>query len=147
MELILNQDVKGLGKKGEKVKASDGYARNFLLPKGLAVEVNAQTLTELKNREASNQHKIDVDIANAQKIKEMLEGKSVKVIAKAGSSGRLFGSVTSKDVAESIKKQYNIDIDRRKLSVEDIKQFGSYPAEIKLYNGISCSITVTVGEN
>jgi large subunit ribosomal protein L9 len=146
MELILNQDVKGLGKKGEKVKASDGYARNFLLPKGLAVEVNAQTLTELKNREASNQHKIDVDIANANDIKAKLEGKTVNVTAKAGSAGRLFGSVTSKDVAEAIKKQYSIEIDRRKLSVEDIKQFGSYPAEIKLYNGISCKITVTVGE-
>lgn len=146
MELILNQDVKGLGKKGEKVKASDGYARNFLLPKGLAVEVNAQTLTELKNREASNQHKIDVDIANANETKSKLEGNTVKVKAKAGSNGRLFGSVTSKDVAAAIKEQFGIDIDRRKLSVEDIKQFGSYPAEIKLYSGINCKITVMVGE-
>ena len=146
MELILTQDVKGLGKKGEKVKASDGYARNFLLPKGLAVEVNAQTLTELKNREASNQHKIDVDIANANKIKETLDGMTVKVKAKAGSAGRLFGSVTSKDIAAALKEQFGLDIDRRKLSVEDIKQFGSYPAEIKLYSGISCKITVTVGE-
>ena len=146
MELILTHDVKGLGKKGEMVKASDGYARNFLLPKGLAVEVNAQTLTELKNREASNQHKIDVDIANAKKIKETLDGKTVHVKAKAGSAGRLFGSVTSKDIAASLKEQYGLDIDRRKLTVEDIKQFGSYPAEIKLYNGISCSITVMVGE-
>ncbi len=146
MELILTQDVKGLGKKGEKVKASDGYARNFLLPKGLAVEVNAQTLTELKNREASNQHKIDVDIANANDIKATLEGKTVKVKAKAGSAGRLFGSVTSKDVATAIKEQFSIDIDRRKLTVEDIKQFGSYPAEIKLYSGINCKITVMVGE-
>jgi large subunit ribosomal protein L9 len=146
MELILTQDVKGLGKKGEKVKASDGYARNFLLPKGLAVEVNAQTLTELKNREASNQHKIDVDIANANDIKAKLDGKTVKVKAKAGSAGRLFGSVTSKDIAAALKEQFGIDVDRRKLSVEDIKQFGSYPAEIKLYNGISCKITVTVGE-
>jgi len=146
MELILNQDVKGLGKKGEKVKASDGYARNFLLPKGLAVEVNAQTLTELKNREASNQHKIDVDIANANSIKQLLDGKTVKVKAKAGSNGRLFGSVTSKDVVSAIKTQFNIDIDKRKLSVSDIKQFGSYEGEIKLYNGISCKITVMVGE-
>ena len=146
MELILNQDVKGLGKKGEKVKASDGYARNFLLPKGLAVEVNAQTLTELKNREASNQHKIDVDIANANETKEKLEGKVVNVKAKAGSNGRLFGSVTSKDVAAAIKQQFSVDIDRRKLSVADIKQFGSYEAEIKLYNGITCKITVMVGE-
>jgi large subunit ribosomal protein L9 len=146
MELILTQDVKGLGKKGEKVKASDGYARNFLLPKGIAVEVNAQTLTELKNREASNQHKIDVDIQTANDTKAILEGKTVKVKAKAGSAGRLFGSVTSKDVAAAIKEQFGIEIDRRKLSVDDIKQFGSYPAEIKLYSGISCKITVTVGE-
>lgn len=146
MELILNQDVKGLGKKGEKVKASDGYARNFLLPKGLAVEVNAQTLTELKNREASNQHKIDVDIENANKTKDILEGKTVNIKAKGGSNGRLFGSVTSKDVAEAVSKQYGVEIDRRKLTVEDIKQFGSYPAEIRLYNGIICKITVMVGE-
>ena len=103
-------------------------------------------LSELKNREASNQHKIDVDIANANKIKETLDGTTVKVKAKAGSAGRLFGSVTSKDIAAALKEQFDLDIDRRKLSVEDIKQFGSYPAEIKLYNGISCKITVMVGE-
>ena len=147
MELILNSDVKGLGKKGDKVKASDGYARNFLLPKGLAVEVNAQTMTEFKNREAANQHKIDVDIATANETKNKLDGKTVKVTAKAGSNGRLFGSVTSKDVAAAINEQFGVDIDRRKLSVEDIKQFGGYPVEIKLYNGITVKMTALVGEN
>lgn len=147
MELILNADVKGLGKKGDKVKASDGYARNFLLPKGLAIEVNAQTLTEFKNREAANQHKIDTEIATANETKKKLDGKTVNITAKAGSNGRLFGSVTSKDVAGAIAKQFGVEIDRRKLTVDDIKQFGGYPVEVKLYNGITAKLTVLVGEN
>ena len=99
MDVILKADVKGLGKKGEKVKASDGYARNFLFPKGLAVEANAQSLTELRNREQSNQHKIDVEVAAANESKAKLQGKIVKITAKAGNNGKLFGSVTSKEVA------------------------------------------------
>ena len=130
MEVILNQDVKTLGKKGEKVTVAEGYARNFLFPRNLAVEVSAQTITELKNREASNQHKIDTDIANA----------------KAGANGKLFGSVTSKEVAAEIKKQLGLDIDKRKVVMHDIKSFGSFEAEIKLYQGISAKLSVVVGE-
>lgn len=146
MEVILKQDVKGLGKAGDKVKASDGYARNFLFPKNLAVEANAQTLTEFRNSEAAKQHKIDVDVARANGARQKLEGKTVKLVAKAGQNGKLFGSVTAKEVAEAITKQLAVSVDKRKLTVADIKNFGSYTAEVKLYNGITAKLTVEVGE-
>ena len=146
MEVILNQDVKSLGKKGEKVTVAEGYARNFLFPRKLAVEVSAQTITELKNREASNQHKIDTDIANANAAAAKLNGKELKIVAKAGSNGKLFGSVTSKEVATEIKKQFGLDIDKRKIVMKDIKSFGTYEAEIKLYQGISAKLSIIAGE-
>ena len=99
MEVILKKDVKGLGKAGEKVKASDGYARNFLFPKGLAVEANAQTLTEFRNSESSKQHKIEVEIDNANKAKAKLDGKTVKLKAKAGENGKLFATLHFDDCA------------------------------------------------
>ena len=146
MQVILLQDVKALGKKGEKVKASDGYARNFLFPKGLAVEANAQSLTELRNREQSNQHKIDVEVAAANDSKAKLQGKTIKITAKAGSNGKLFGSVTSKEVAAEIAKQYAVKVDKRKISMDDIKTFGSFKIEVKLYTNIVAEMTVMVGE-
>ncbi len=146
MEVILKKDVKGLGKAGEKVKASDGYARNFLFPKGLAVEANAQTLTEYKNSEASKQHKIDVEVAAAKDAKAKLDGQTVHLTAKAGQNGRLFGSVTAKDVAQAITEQLSVTVDKRKLSVADIKNFGTYTAEVKLYTGIAATVTVEVAE-
>ncbi len=146
MDVILKADVKGLGKKGEKVKASDGYARNFLFPKGLAVEANAQSLTELRNREQSNQHKIDVEVAAANDSKAKLQGKTIKITAKAGSNGKLFGSVTSKEVAAEIAKQFGVKVDKRKLSMDDIKTFGSFKVEVKLYTNIVAEMTVMVGE-
>ena len=146
MDVILKADVKGLGKKGEKVKASDGYARNFLFPKGLAAEANAQSLTELRNREQSNQHKIDVEIAAANDSKAKLQGKVVKITAKAGNNGKLFGSVTSKEVAAEITKQYGVKVDKRKITMDDIKNFGSYKIEVKLYTNIVAEMTVMVGE-
>ena len=146
MDVILKADVKGLGKKGEKVKASDGYARNFLFPKGLAVEANAQSLTELRNREQSNQHKIDVEVAQANESKAKLQGKIIKITAKAGNNGKLFGSVTSKEVAAEISKQFAIKVDKRKITMDDIKTFGSFKIEVKLYTNIVAEMTVMVGE-
>ena len=146
MDVILKADVKGLGKKGEKVKASDGYARNFLFPKGLAVEANAQSLTELRNREQSNQHKIDTEIAAANASKDKLQGKTVKLTAKAGQNGKIFGSVTAKEVAAEISKQFGVTVDKRKITMDDIKNFGSYRIEVKLYTNISAEMTVMVGE-
>lgn len=146
MKVVLLEDVKGHGKKGELCQVSDGYARNFLLPKNLAVIADSSALSELKSREEAKAHhkKEEIDSANATAAK--LDGKTVTVKAKAGSNGRLFGSVTSKEIAEAIKESLNIAIDRKKMSVADIKNFGEYTAEIKLYTGITAKITVKVTE-
>jgi len=147
MKVILLQDVKSLGKKGELVKASDGYARNFLFPKGLAKEANAQAMNEFKNAENSKQYKIETDIKKANEAKAMLEGETFKMTAKAGNGGRLFGSVTPKEISAEIKKQKGIDVDKRKITLDaDIKAFGTYNAEIKLYNGIIAKVKVQVSE-
>lgn len=146
MKVVLMQDVKGLGKKGELVSASDGYARNFLFPRKLAKEANTQAMSELKNRESAEKHKIDLEIANAKATADELSGKTLKVTAKAGANGKLFGSVTAKDIAELIHAEYKINIDKKKVIVDDIKAFGVYPVEVKLYNGISASLFVSVGE-
>lgn len=147
MKVILLQDVKSLGKKGDLVEASDGYARNFLLPKKLAKEANSQAMNEYKNAENSKNYKIATEKAQAEGYKKQLEGKVFEMKAKAGQGGRLFGSVTSKQVAEEIKKQYNIAVDKRKVVLDsDIKEFGTYKAEVKLYTGISAKIDVKVTE-
>ncbi len=147
MKVILLQDVKALGKKGELVEASDGYARNFLLPKKLAKEANAQAMNEYKNAENSKNYKIATQKAQAEHDKKALEGKVFKMTAKAGQGGKLFGSITSKQVAEEIKKQYSINIDKRKVVLEcDIKEYGTYSAEVKLFTGISAKIDIQVSE-
>ena len=146
MKVILQQDVKSLGKKGELVNTSDGYARNYLFPRNLAIEANSQAMTELKNREDSKKHKIAVETQAAKEAAAKIEGKAVKIKAKAGQGGRLFGSVTSKEIAEHIKRDYAIDIDRRKITVSDIKSFGSYSATVKLYQGVTADFTVMVTE-
>ena len=146
MKVILNQDVKGLGKKGELVNTSDGYARNFLFPRKLASEANSQAMTELQNRENSKKHKIAVETQEAKDAAAKIEGKIIKVTAKAGQGGRLFGSVTSKEIAAEMKNQFGIDIDRSKITVNDIKAFGTYPATVKLYQGVTAEFKVAVSE-
>ncbi len=147
MKVILLQDVKGTGKKGELVNVSDGYARNFLMPRKLAREADAQAMNELKNAEQSRQHKIDVDTAQAKANAALLEGKVIEMTAKAGQGGRLFGSVTSKEIAAELKKKYQLDIDKRKIVLEsDIKAFGTYQCEVKLYTGISAHVKIMVKE-
>lgn len=147
MKVILQQDVQGSGKKGELVTVSDGYARNFLLKKGLAVEATAQAMTELKAREAAKERKIQLEKDAATATAQKIEGKTLKITAKAGDSGKLFGSVTAKEVADEVKTQFGIAVDKRKVSLDtDIKAFGTYHAEIKLYQGISAKIFVMVCE-
>lgn len=146
MKVVLLADVKGKGKKGELCQVSDGYARNFLFPRKLAVEADAAAMSELKSREESREHHKAEEIAAAKQLAEKLNGKTVVIKAKAGSAGKLFGSVTSKEIAAEIKKVFGVEIDRKKMQVADIKNFGDYTAEIKLYTGISASITVTVTE-
>ncbi len=146
MKVILTQDVKNLGKKGEMVTTTDGYARNFLFPRKLATEANAQAMTELKNREDSQNHKIKVEKEAATEAAGKLSGKTVKITAKAGQGGRLFGSVTAKEVAETIKKDFGITVDKRKITVSDIKAFGTYKAQAKFYQGITADFSVMVSE-
>ncbi len=146
MKVVLKQDVKGLGKKGELVNASDGYARNFLFPKNLAVEANAQNMTELKNREQAEKYKIATETAAAKKAADEMNGKTIVITAKAGANGKLFGSVTAKEIAEKIEKDFGVKTDKRKITVEDIKQFGTFPFEIKLYSGVTAKLFVRVGE-
>ena len=136
MKVVLLADVKGVGKKGELINAAEGYARNFLLPRKLAKEANAQVMNELKNAEASKAYKVKTETEEAQRIAEALKDKTVRITAKAGQGGRLFGSVTAKEIAQEIKKQYGFDIDKRKIHLDtDIKAFGGYHIEVKLYNG------------
>ena len=146
MKVILQQDVKNLGKKGELVNTSDGYARNYLFPRGLAIEANASAMNDFKNKEnAKKFHKAEgIKAAEADAAK--LNGKTVKLTAKAGANGKLFGSVTAKDISAAIKSELGIDVDKRKISVDDIKQFGSFEAEIKIYQGITAKIYVQVTE-
>ncbi|MBQ2758807.1 MAG: 50S ribosomal protein L9 [Clostridia bacterium] len=146
MKVILNQDVKDLGKKGELVNVSDGYAKNFLIPRKIAVVADNAAMNELKNREASKAHHLAVEKAEAQAAADKLNGKSVKVQAKAGANGRLFGSVTSKEIAEKIKEQYNVEIDKKKIVSEDIRNYGTYECTLKIYTGITAKIFVVVGE-
>lgn len=145
MKAVLLEDVKSLGKKGELVTVSDGYARNFLFPKNLAKEANAQAMNELKNAMQSKKFKTDTAIAKANEEKAMLEGEKFVMIAKTGKEGKLFGSITSKEISAEIKRQKNIDVDKRKVSIDkEIKTCGEYKAEIKLYTGISANIIIEV---
>lgn len=146
MKVILKQDVKSLGKKGDLVNASDGYARNFLFPKGLAVEANASAMNEFNNKESAKKFHKAEEIKAAQAVADQLEGKTFALKAKAGANGKLFGSVTSKDVAAKIKQELNVDIDKRKIVMEDMKAFGTVQAEVKVYQGISANVFVQVSE-
>ena len=147
MKVVLLADVKGSGKKGELVNVSDGYARNFLFPKKLAKEANAQALNELKNAEESKAFKIKQETEAAQASADKINGKSVSILAKAGQGGKLFASVTAKEIAEAIKKQYGVDVDKRKIDTKgDMKAFGTYECEVKLYSGITATVKAVVTE-
>lgn len=145
MKVILLEDVKGTGKKGEIHEVKDGYAINCLIKKGLAQEANAKNLNLLQGQKDSAQHKIDVEIANAKDIAGKLEGKSVVVKAKAGQNGRLFGTVTSKEVSAAIKQSLGLDVDKKKINIAmKIEGFGDYSAEARLYAGVTAKFTVSV---
>ena len=146
MKVILTQDVKAQGKKGQLINVSDGYARNFLLPKGLAVEANSQALNDLKNKEKAAQYKTELERQKAYEINERLEGCSVKINVACGADGHLYGSVTSKDLQEELEKQCGIKIDRRKIDMNTVKAYGSYAFDVKLYPGIVGKINLIVAE-
>lgn len=145
MKVILTQDVKSQGKKGELINVSEGYARNFLFPKKLAVEADAKAMNELKNREASIQYKLETDRAAAKATAEKLEKVTVQVTVTGGADGRLYGSVTAKEIAELLKAQHGIEIDRRKIVMnEAIKAYGSYKYDVKLFPDVVGKLTVSV---
>lgn len=147
MKVVLLEDVKGNGKKGDLIQVSDGYARNFLLPRKLAKEANAQVMSELKNAEDAKKYRIEKKTESARKAAAAIDGKTVKLFAKAGQGGRLFGSVTAKEISDELKKMYHVDADKRKIILNgDIKGFGTYECEVKLYAGVSAKVYVTVGE-
>ena len=146
MKVIFTQDVAGSGKKGEVKEVKDAYARNCLIKKGLAVEATNENLNHLEGQKASAQHKLDVEAANAKKIKDTIDGKVLTFKAKAGQGGKLFGSVTGKDISALIKRDFGFDVDKRKIVMPDVKAFGTVQAEIKVYQGISAKVFVQVSE-
>ena len=145
MKVMLLQDVKGQGKKDQIVNVSDGYARNFLFPRQLAVEADAKAMADAKNKEAAKQFKIEQDKAAARDVAARLEAVQVKIKATAGADGRLYGSITTADVADALKEQAGIELDKRKIVSEaPIKAFGSYTLEVKLYPEIVGKINLIV---
>lgn len=147
MKVLLLQDVKGQGKKDQIVSVSDGYARNFLFPKKLAVVADKKAMSEAQGREDARLHKIEVEKESANEIAQKLQGIIVKIAAQSGADGRLYGSITSSDIADELKKQSGIEIDRRKLQMDGpIKTHGSFEIPVKLYTEISGKINVLVTE-
>lgn len=147
MKVILLSDVKGSGKKGDLVNVSDGYARNCLLPRKLAKEATAQALNELNNAKEALQFKAAEELKKAKEEFAIIDGKSVRLAAKAGNGGRLFGSITAKEIAAEIEKVYKICVDKRKISLKaEIKALGAYEFDVKLHNGVVAKMTVMVTE-
>ena len=147
MKVILLQDVKSQGKKDQIINVSDGYAKNFLFPKGLAKPADAQSLNDIKNKKAAEAHRIEVERAEAKATAEKLEGIMLKMPASSGADGKLYGSITSKDIVEALAAQADITIDKRKiLSDEPIRTYGAYTREVKLFQDVIGKIHLTVCE-
>lgn len=145
MKVILKQDVHNLGKKNALVNVNDGYARNFLIPKGLAVEASASAVNEMKIRENAEKTRKEHEMAQAKKLADQISKISISFKSKAGENGKLFGSITGKDIAEKLEQDHKIQVDKRKIVLPDaIKALGSYEIEVKLYTGISAKLKVNV---
>lgn len=146
MQVILVKDVKGKGKKGQMVNVSDGYARNYLLPKGLAEPATKSNINVMKGKEASAQYKKEKELETAREIQEKMKGITVSLTAKAGDNGKLFGSITSKDVAEALTMQHHIKLDKKKFVLPDggIKTLGTVTVDVKLYTGVVGKLSVQV---
>ena len=147
MKVILTQDIKSVGKKGQLIDASDGYARNFLLPKKLAVVADATNLNELKMKQDANKYRRDMTMANAKELSEKMKNFELVFKIKAGENGKIFGSITSKDIATELAKKYFVEVDKKKVSLEgDIKTYGTFNAEVKFGHSVSAKIFVLVSE-
>ena len=145
MKVILKQDIKGVGKKDEVINAADGYARNFLFPKNLAVPADTGNMNNLKAKSESNAFRKGEELKEAKEIAEKLKKITLKLKVKAGDNGKLFGGVTSKEISEALKNEYKIDIDKKKIVLKEaIKQAGNTRVEIRLYEGVVASVLVMV---
>ena len=145
MKVILKADIKGVGKKDEIINANDGYARNFLFPKGLAVEANNENLTKLKaKKDGESFHKAQ-DLEFAKQQAEKIEKLNLSLKVKAGENGKIFGGVTAKEIAEALKSQYGIEVDKKKISLDEtIKTLGRFSVQIKLFEGVIAKLAVTI---
>lgn len=147
MKVILAKDVKGLGKKDEMVNASDGYARNYLIPRGYAIEANTSNINVMNAKKKSEELKNERELDKARKIAERIKETELVITTKAGENGKLFGSITSKDIAERLKSKYNLDVDKKKIHLPDaIKSLGNFEVEIKLAKDIHPKLKVSVVE-
>ena len=145
MKVILKDNIKGVGKKDEIINASDGYARNFLLPKGLAIEANSENMSKLKAKENSAAYKKEQEKEEAEKIAKKLSGIQLKIPVKAGENGKIFGGVSAKEIAELLKVNYKIEVDKKKIELKDtIKTLGLRTVTIKLYDGVVGNLKVDV---
>ena len=147
MEVVLLEDVKSLGKKGEIVKVNEGYARNFILPKKLGVEATAKNLNDLKLKKANQEKVAAQQLAAAKELGEKLEKSSVTLSIKAGDNGKAFGSVSSKEISKAIQEQLNLEIDKKKLVLpEPLKTFGTHEVPVKLHKDVTVKLSVKVTE-
>lgn len=147
MKVILLKDVKGQGKKGDLIEVSDGYGRNYLLPRKLATQATSDNLNKMKQQEKAKEKQLEKEIAQAKALGERLEGIVVRIKAKAGDTGRLFGAVTSKEVAQALKDQHDISVEKNKVVMsEPIKAFGTYTVKCKLGHEVTGNINVMVTE-
>ena len=145
MKVILKADIKGVGKKDQVINASDGYVRNFLFPKNLAVEANNENMSKLKAQENSKAYKKGQEKEETKKIAEKLAGIQLKVLVKAGENGKIFGGVSAKEIADLLKENYKIEVDKKKIDLKDtIKTLGTITINIKLYEGIIGNLKVDV---
>ena len=147
MKVVLLQDVKSQGKKDQIIEVSEGYARNFLFPKKLAIVADAKAVNDVKSKQSSEKHRVEVEKAAARELAKKLGEITVKIVGSAGNDGRFYGAVTTKDISEALKSQFGIEIDKRKMELDgQIKAFGTYKVEVKLYTGISGKLNVQVVE-
>lgn len=144
MKVILLQDVKKIGKKGEVINTSDGYARNYLFPRKLAQEATDANLHILNNKKENERKQKLAEIEAAQKVANELKGKEIKITTKLGENGKLFGAITSKDIALEIKKQFKVEVDKKKIVMDTIKVSGTYEIEVKLYPEVSTKMKVVI---
>lgn len=145
MKVILKADIKGVGKKDEVINASDGYVRNFLFPKNLAVEANAENMAKLQAQNSSKQFKKDTEKEEAQKLSEKMNKISLRIQVKAGENGKIFGGVTAKEISEELNKQYQVKVDKKKIDLkETIKNLGTFTIDAKLYEGVIGKIKIKI---